>query len=70
MEWDDDEFDEVSPCPVCAEPVFDDAECCPHCGEFILETTTSFLSGRPFWFRFMWVSFVTFLIYQLIVFWM
>ena len=69
MEWDDDEFDEVRPCPLCAEPIYEDADSCPYCGEFIVDTTTSFLSGRPIWFRIFWVSLVTFLIYQMIVLW-
>lgn len=69
-EYDDEGFedigDDLMPCPLCGERIYDDSESCPHCGEFIVGSTR-FLSNKPLWFRALWVMVITFLIYQLIV---
>lgn len=64
---DDDDGDvDMSPCPLCGEPIYDESECCPHCGEYIVHST-NFLSDKSIWFRAFWLILVTFLIYQMIV---
>ncbi|MEM9410221.1 MAG: hypothetical protein AAGA30_03855 [Planctomycetota bacterium] len=73
MTWDedlDDDFavDAVMPCPLCGESIFDDSASCPHCGEFIVQST-SFLEGKSLWFRFLWITMITILIWQMLGLW-
>lgn len=74
MNWNDDydvedygvDEDDLMPCPLCGERIYDDSDSCPYCGEFIVRNTR-FLADKPLWFRALWLAVITFLIYQLIV---
>ena len=49
-EWsnDDDDVNEVVPCPNCGAEIYEDAEQCPACGEYVVHGT-SVWSGKPVW---------------------
>jgi hypothetical protein len=50
-DWDeveDDDADDVIPCPSCGEDVYDDADWCPSCRQFITRSTSPW-SGKPRW---------------------
>lgn len=58
--WRDEEFPEPDPedddfgeapsieCPNCGAEIF--SELCPYCDEFVTDTNTSVLAGKPWWF--------------------
>jgi hypothetical protein len=45
-----DDEDDLIPCPSCGRPIFDDAEQCPHCGDYVVAGSTSPLAGKPAWY--------------------
>ena len=45
---DDDDCDEVVPCPACGEEVHEETVRCPHCGAYVTHDT-SVWAGRSWW---------------------
>ncbi len=45
---DDDDVNEVVPCPKCSAEIYEDAERCPVCGEYVVHGANPW-SGQPVW---------------------
>lgn len=46
---DDDESNDVRPCPACGAEIYEDSPRCPVCGAYITFAAAHPWSGRPLW---------------------
>lgn len=46
---DEDEANDVRPCPVCGAEIYEDSLRCPLCGNYITFDAAGPWSGKPFW---------------------
>lgn len=63
----EDDSNDVLPCPECGAEIYEDSQQCPVCGNYITFTGNGPFSGRPLWWIVLGLAGVVALIVALLV---